>query len=113
MATAFAAFGAEVDDVVGSTDDMEVVLDDEDAVAKVDEPAEGTEENGDVTCVEAGGGFIEDEEGVLLMLHGDVVGELESLVLAAGEGGGVLTKGDVAQTNLTECLQTADDGAGE
>lgn len=104
MAAAFAAFGAEVDDVVCSTDDVEVVLNDEDAVAEVYEPAEGTHEYGDVAGVEAGGGLIEDEERVLLMLHGDVVGELETLVLASGEGGGVLAEGDIAQADLPERL---------
>ena len=104
MAAAFAAFGAEVDDVVCSTDDVEVVLNDEDTVAEVYEPAEGTHEYGDVAGVEASGGLIEDEERVLLMLHGDVVGELETLVLASGEGGGVLAESDIAQADLPERL---------
>ena len=63
--------------------------------------------------MEACGGLVEDEEGVVLMLHGDVGGELETLVLTAGERGGVLTKGDIAQAYLTKCLKTADNGAEE
>ena len=36
FAALFAGFGAEVDDVVGIFDDVEVVLDDDDGVALVD-----------------------------------------------------------------------------
>ena len=36
-ATAGAAFGAEVDDPVGSFDDIEVVFDDQDRVALIDQ----------------------------------------------------------------------------
>ena len=43
VASTFSSLGAEVDDVVSSTDDVEVVLNDEDAVTQFDEPAEGTQ----------------------------------------------------------------------
>ena len=42
-ASTFSSLRAEVDDVVGSTDDVKVVLNDEDAVTQFDEPAEGTQ----------------------------------------------------------------------
>ena len=42
-ASGFSSLGAEVDDVVGSTDDVEVVLNDEDTVTQFDEPAEGSQ----------------------------------------------------------------------
>ncbi len=63
LAAADAAFGAHVDDPVGGLDDVEVVLDDEERAAAVDEFAEGGEELGDVVEVEAGGGLVEDVEG--------------------------------------------------
>ena len=62
LAAAFAAFGAEVDDPVGGLDDVEIVLDDDERAAAVDELAEGGEQLGDVVEVEAGGGLVEDVE---------------------------------------------------
>ena len=58
----FAAFGAEVDDPVGGFDDVEIVLDDEERAAAVDELAEGGEQFGDVVEMQAGGGLVEDVE---------------------------------------------------
>ena len=59
-ATPDAAFRPEVDHPVGALDDVQVVLDDEDGVAFVDELVEGDEQLADVLEVEAGGGFVED-----------------------------------------------------
>ena len=64
------AFGPELDDVVGGSDDVRVVLDDDDGVAAVEEGAEGGEEFLDVVEVEAGGGLVEDEEDGLVGLAG-------------------------------------------
>src|SRR4051812_42101479 len=64
LAAAGAAFGAEVDDVVGGFDDVEVVFDDDDGVAGVDELLEDVEELVDVGEVEAGGRFVEDVDGL-------------------------------------------------
>jgi hypothetical protein len=63
LAAGGAAFGAHVDDVVGRFDDIQIVLDDEEGAAAVDELAEGAEEFLDVVEVEAGGGLVEDVEG--------------------------------------------------
>src|SRR6266849_6177264 len=61
-AAAFAAFGAEVDDPVGLFDDVQVVLDDEDGVAEIDEALQDVEKLSNVVKVEAGGGLVEDVE---------------------------------------------------
>ena len=66
LAAGVAALGAEVDDPVGGLDDVEVVLDDEERAAAFDELAEGGEEFLYVVEVEAGGGLVEDVEGVRL-----------------------------------------------
>ena len=60
LATAVAAFGAHVDDPVGGFDDVEVVLDDEEGAAALDELTESGEEFGYVVEVEASGGLVED-----------------------------------------------------
>ena len=56
-------FWAEIDDVIGAFDDVEVVLDDDHALAVIDETAEHLQQAGDVFGVQAGGWFVEDVEG--------------------------------------------------
>ncbi len=63
-AAALAAFGAEVDEPLGALDVVEVVLDDEDGIALVDEAVDAVEQVVDVGEVEAGGGFVESVERV-------------------------------------------------
>jgi hypothetical protein len=62
--TALARVGAEIDDPVGAFDDVEVVLDDEDAMAGVHEALEDLEQHAHVVEVQAGGRLVEEEEGV-------------------------------------------------
>jgi hypothetical protein len=62
-AAAFAAFGPEVDHPVGGFDDVQVVLDDDDGMAGIDQSAERLcQEDADIVEMQTGGGFIEDEE---------------------------------------------------
>jgi len=61
-AAAFAAFGTEVDDPVGLFDDVEMMFDDQDGVAKSNETLEDVEELADVVEMQAGSGFVEDVE---------------------------------------------------
>ncbi len=63
VAAAIAAFGTEVYDPVGGLDDFEVVLDDEDRVAGLDEGVEDFEELFDVLEMEPRGRLVEDVEG--------------------------------------------------
>src|SRR3954471_15392123 len=58
--TSIASLGPQVDDPVGSLDDIEVVLDDGDRVSLVDEAAQNGEELADVLEVEACRGLVED-----------------------------------------------------
>ena len=62
LAAVFASFGAEIEDPIGGFDDFEVMLDDEQGVAGVDELLENGEEALDIREVKAGGGLVEDEE---------------------------------------------------
>src|ERR1700728_3885322 len=56
------AFGPEVDDPVSRLDDVEVMLDDHQRAAAVDQLAEGHQQFADVVEVETGGGLVEDVE---------------------------------------------------
>jgi hypothetical protein len=62
-ATTGTAFGAEVDEPVGAFQDIEVVFDDQHRVTGIDQALKGQEEDADIFEVQAGGGFVEDEEG--------------------------------------------------
>ncbi|MBP7469385.1 MAG: hypothetical protein KA800_13900, partial [Thauera sp.] len=61
-AAAFAALGAKVDDPVGRGDHIEVVLDHDQRMPGLQQLVEGAEQLGDVLEVQAGGGFVEEEE---------------------------------------------------
>ena len=57
-----APFGPEVDDPVGGLDHIQVVLDDDDRVARVDQSVQHLEQLVDVVEMQAGGGLVEDVE---------------------------------------------------
>src|SRR5919202_2583293 len=61
-AAGVAALGAEVYDVVGGLDDIQVMLDDEERAARLDQGAEGREQLVDVVEVEARRRLVEDVE---------------------------------------------------
>ena len=83
-AASVATVGTQVYDVVGHLDNVEVVLDDNDGVSALDKGTERVEQKADVVEVQAGSGFVEDEEGRLLKLFlTDKVGQLYALVLAS------------------------------
>ena len=52
--------GADVHDVVGGTDGIFVVFDDDDGVAEVAQAQEAFEQAGVVALVQADGGFVKD-----------------------------------------------------
>src|SRR5882724_8815757 len=101
-AAAFAAFGAEVDDPVGLLDDVEVVLDDEHGVAKIDQPLEDIEELSNVVEVQAGGGLVENVERAAGLAFRKLAGQFDALGLAAGKSGCGLAEGDVAESDFHE-----------
>ena len=97
QAAAVAALGAHVDDPVGVLDDVEVVLDDDDGVALVDQPLQHLEQLADVLEVQTGRRLVEDVDGAaggpLLQLGG----QLDALRLTTGERGRGLAEPDVAE----------------
>src|SRR5205085_6663526 len=62
LAAGVAAFGAEVDQPVRSADHVEVVLDDDDRVARLEELPERAHQLGDVVEVQARGRLVEHEK---------------------------------------------------
>ena len=97
-----AAFGTHVDDVIGQFDDIEVVLNDDDGVAFVDEAGQHGHEGADVFEVESGGGFVENVERLARVFLGQFGGEFHTLALTAREGGGRLPEFDVAESDVLQ-----------
>ena len=89
--------GTDVDDPVGVRHDGLVVLDDDDAVARLDEPVEQGEHVLDVGEVQPGRRLIQHVDRALLR-HRDR--ELEALALAARERVERLAERDVAEAHV-------------
>ncbi len=104
-APVFAALGAEVEDPVGVSDHIEIVLDDDDGVAEVGEAMQDFEQLAHIVEVEARGGLIEEIEGTACLALGEFAGQLHALGLSAAEGGGALAEVDVAEADVDEGLQ--------
>ena len=105
LAAAVAAFGAEVDDVVGGFDELDVVLDDDDGVAAVDEIAERLDELGRRRCEwrpVVGSSKRKRRPVSLFDALGEERRELEALRFAAGERGGRLAEAEVAEADGAE-----------
>lgn len=109
LAAFVAGVGAEVDDPVGGGGDAHVVFDEDDGVAGVGEGVELGEEFFDVGGVEAGGGFVEDVEGVAVLGALEFGGEFDALGFAAGEFGGGLSEAEVAEADFAEGVEGAVD----
>ena len=104
-AAAVAALRPEVDDPVGGLDDVEVVLDDEDRVAAVDQPMEDLEQLLDVGEVEAGRRLVEDVQRPAGRPPRELGRELDALRLAAGQRRRRLAEVDVAEADVVERLE--------
>ena len=104
-----AALRPEVDDPVGRLDDVEVVLDDEDRVAAVDQPVEDLEQLLDVGEVEPGRRLVEDVERPAGRPPRQLGRQLDPLRLAARQGRRRLAEVDVAQADVVQRLELGPD----
>src|ERR1035437_5244934 len=100
-----AALGAHVDQPVRALDHVEVVLDHDHAVARVDEALEDLQQPLHVGEVQPGGGLVEDVERRARGYLRELRGELDALGLTAGERGCRLAEADVAEADRVERLQ--------
>src|SRR5882672_3599239 len=99
-ATAFATFGAQIDDPVGLLDYVEVVLDDEDGVAEVGEAVQDVEEFFYIVEVQAGGGLVQNVQGAAGLAARKFAREFDALRFAARKSGGGLAQLDVAEADV-------------
>src|ERR1700729_2827842 len=108
-AAVFATFGTEVEDPVGVTNDVEVVLDDDDGVSQVGKAVEDLEELAHIVEVESGGGFVEEIKSAAGLPLGELAGKFHALRFAAAEGGGALAEVDVSEADVNEGLKLLPD----
>src|SRR5581483_5169959 len=96
------ALGAQVDDPIGSFNDVQIVFDDQQGVAGGAQFEKNFEQFRHVMKMQAGGRFVEDVEGVAGGFAGEFGGKLDAVRFAAAQGGGGLAEADVAQANVGE-----------
>ena len=97
--------GTHVYDEVGRLYDIEVVLDEENGVPGIHQPAEDLQEPSHVVEVEACGRLVQDVQGATGRPPGELPGELHALRLAARERGRRLAEPDVLEPDLAKRLQ--------
>ena len=92
--------------MVGTLDDIKVVLDDDNGVPPLNQGVEGGEQFLDVVEMESRSGLIKDEHGGDRFFLTEVVGQFDALVLAAGKGAGGLSQFDVTQSDVLKGLHS-------
>ena len=95
--------------MVGSLDHVQVVLDDHHRVAHVHQLLEHLNELVHVGGVQAGGGLVQDIDGLARGSLGQLRGQLDALGLAAGQLGGGLAQLHIAQAHLLQGFQAVID----
>ncbi len=78
--------------MVGALDDVQVVLDDDDRVARIHQLLQHLDQAVHIRNVQAGGGLVEDIDRLAGAAAGQLGGQLDTLRLAAGQGGGALAQ---------------------
>lgn len=106
-ATAAAALGAKVDDIVSTLNDVEIVFDDDDRVTRIDKLVQDLDQAVDIRDVQAGGRLIEDIDSLPGVAAGQFIGQLDALRFAAGQRRGGLAQLDITEADFLQSLQFA------
>ena len=93
-AAAVASLGAEVDDVVGSLDDVEIMLNDKHGVATVHQRLQHFDQSVDVSGVKSRCRLVQHEYRFAGRTFGKLGSQLNALRLTAGKCGGRLSDFD-------------------
>ena len=109
IAALLPALRTHVDEPVGGLDDVEVVLDHDDAVALVDEPVQHLEQPLDVREVQARRRLVKDVQRAPGGDLRELGRELDALRLPAGERRRGLAEADVAEADRRQRLQAPAD----
>src|SRR5262245_10283219 len=102
------SLGSQIDHVIGGLGPVQVVLDQDDGVAGVDEAVERLQQALDIGQVQARRGLVEDVDRVLRALQrAHLGGDLDPLRLTARERRRRLAERQVAETEIVEDLDLA------
>ena len=95
--------------MVGGFDHIQVVLNDHHGVARVHQLLEHLNEPVHIVAVKAGGGLVQDIDGLARGALAELRGQLHPLGLAAGQLGGGLAQLHIAQAHLLQGFQAVID----
>ena len=96
--------------MVGSLDDVQVVLHDDHGIALVHQTVEHAEQDTDVLEVQTRGGLVQNVQGAARIALGKFGGQFHSLALASRQGGTGLAEFDITKTNVLKHLYLLQDG---
>ena len=102
-----AALRAKIDNMIGALDQVEVVLNDNDRIARVHQLLQHLDQAVYVCDVQAGSRLVEDIHGLAGAAAGQLVCQLHALGFAAGKGGGALAQCYIAKAHVQQGLQFA------
>ncbi len=105
LAALIATFRAQINDPVGTAYHIEIVLNHEHRVALIHEPLNHIHQLVHVVETQTRGGLIDQIEGLAGGALGEFGGQLHSLGLTAGEGGGRLAQLHVAEAHIHQGAQ--------
>ena len=105
LAPADTRLGAEIDDPVGALDHVNVVLDDDDGVAEIDEALQDFEQLPHIVEVQPRRRLVEQVQGLAGAGAGEFRSEFNPLRLAAGHRRGRLAQRHVTEAHVAERLQ--------
>ena len=101
-----AAFRTEIDDPVGAFHHLQIVLDHDDRIARLDQALKQPNEKRDIVEMQPGGRLVEDEKIALRVslraALGQMPDELEPLRFAAGQGVERLTETEIAEPDFLQ-----------
>ena len=108
LTTIAPGIGSDVDDIVGSTHHLLIMLDDNNCVAQVPQAMDDTDEALSITLVQTDTRFVQDVERAYEAAP-ELRRESHTLALPTGEGAGETVKGQIAQADLIEESQARAD----
>ena len=91
IAAFVAALGPQIDDPIGGADHIQVVLDNDHGVPRVRQAVKHIQQALDIGKVQAGGGFVQDIDGLARCCAAQFFGQLNALGFSPRKGGGRLT----------------------
>ena len=111
LAAVFTALWTDIDDVVGTFDDLDIMLDDDKRMTALEQPVEGLEQYVDVVEMQPCRRFVEDKQRRLRLFLRQEPRELDALILAARQRRRRLPELDISEAYVFQRHQTAHDAA--